>query len=374
VTSSGGGGLSSLALGLGAFPPANAPRGAARTAACFALLHPGKGAPTTTVLQFHPPGFEVEATPPALGERCGGFVARSVGEPPDGSGDGCELRCTPAGGLRATFTAGNVTVTFNASSLSPGPFFSSDGALARALRPLPLHWLIGSLAAQPVDFSVSGLSSRPGGGGGGGLGGGGGAVGSGRAHLEKNWGAAFPAWWVWAQAARGGGADGADGAAVAVAGGSPPPLPWAPAWVSEALPVAWLPRLRVFSLFLRISCGFSLSIDASNPALARVDAEPCGGALSLRLESWGHVVELRATAPPASFSPLTCPTSSGFRDASVESFAAALSVHVWEKRGWRLPFSGGGRRELVAREAFTGAALEFGGDARCGGGGVAAAA
>jgi hypothetical protein len=189
--------------------------------------------------------------------------------------------------------------------------------------------------------------------------------------LEKNWGAAFPPWWVWAQAARGG----ADGAAVAVAGGSPPPLPWAPAWLAGAPPLRWLPRLRVFSLFLRTAGGggFTLAIDASNPALARVDGEPCGGALSLRLESWSHIVQLTASAPPASFSPLTCPTHEGFTDASVESFAAALSVAVWEKRGWRLPGGGGRRLKLVAREAFAGAALEFGGDARCGGGGAAAA-
>jgi hypothetical protein len=110
-------------------------------------------------------------------------------------------------------------------------------------------------------------------------------------HAEKNWGAAFPPAYLWAQGLT------ADGkVSFALAGAPVPPL-----------------GAPLFALSLHAP-GLDASVDALSPGLPtllRPDA--CGGRLRLELRGVGRAVAVDVAAAPGSFGDIPCPQASGFR-------------------------------------------------------------
>lgn len=175
--------------------------------------------------------------------------------------------------------------------------------------------------------------------------------GTGRAHPEKNWGTAFPAGWVWAQAF---GAD-ADGArALCLAGGAA--LPGVPL---QAYLVGYRsPRCADWDF----RPPFALGLGWLSPFMrARHDSR--AGEVELDVASWTRRLRVRIAAPTESFVGVTAPLKDGHAlDYGYESFQATVRVEAWT-RAW--PWASW---ELV-EEAVLGqnadgvacGALEFGG-------------
>ena len=128
-------------------------------------------------------------------------------------------------------------------------------------------------------------------------------------HAEKNWGAAFPPAYVWAQGVA---ADGA--AAFALSAG---PLP-APLGVPVALLSVHLPGGRV------------VAFDAERPgAVARLEADGCRGALALAVAGLGAEVTVDILAARGSFAPVPCPTVGGFEVLEKQPLRAAQGRGAW---------------------------------------------
>ncbi|EFN53194.1 hypothetical protein CHLNCDRAFT_137022 [Chlorella variabilis] len=134
------------------------------------------------------------------------------------------------------------------------------------------------------------------------------------AHFEKNWGRSFPSAWIWAQG-----------------------LitlwdfhPWNSIFTAQSSPCP---------------SDTTLLLTASQPLTRR-----------------GVEVQIRARR--SSFAEVECPTREGFRPFSEESFTAAATVRLFE---YRIGGSerGGVQKQLLEAFEFEGAALEFGGAARC---------
>jgi hypothetical protein len=143
----------------------------------------------------------------------------------------------------------------------------------------------------------------------------------------------------------------ASGAAAtfALAGGQVP-IRFLPAYLS--------PQLFLFSYH---SPSLNISLDTWSPGLPTVvQQDGCAGSILLTLSAVAHIMDIRIQAEPGSFSPITCPTRQGFRDDSVESFAARAEVSVYA-RAWPL-----GRGKLVGHSVWDTAAVEFGGSFMCG--------
>ncbi|KAG2490890.1 hypothetical protein HYH03_010807 [Edaphochlamys debaryana] len=174
----------------------------------------------------------------------------------------------------------------------------------------------------------------------------------GEVHLEKNWGASFPDQWVWAQGHK---STTGRKASFVLAGGM--------------LPHVFQPLIPAIEMFV-----FSyhppppaepFTLDPWDPPLPGTSAltvRGCEGVLTLQLFSPLHIVEFVASAPPDSFTALPCPTESGFKNYSVESFSAAAQLRVLLRP---FPLAPRASARLLHEDAFEGAALEFGGAYVC---------
>ncbi|PNH08543.1 TATA-binding protein-associated factor [Tetrabaena socialis] len=106
-----------------------------------------------------------------------------------------------------------------------------------------------------------------------------------------------------------------------------------------------------------------LTIDPYDPPLfSSLAVRGCDGVLAVDLYTPMHVVRLVASADPQTFQALPCPTDSGFRNYSVESFSARVQLRVLRRP---FPFAPPASAVLVAEDDFSGAALEFGGAYVC---------
>ncbi|GFH31917.1 uncharacterized protein HaLaN_31047 [Haematococcus lacustris] len=105
--------------------------------------------------------------------------------------------------------------------------------------------------------------------------------------------------------------------------------------------------------------GVAVAVDPRDPAVpglgVREQMDACRGTLNLTLSTLWHVVQIEMAAPPGSFTPVACPTQHGFVTLSVESYAAAARVRIWQRT---LPAK-------IANMRMEGAALEYGGTYRC---------
>jgi hypothetical protein len=331
------------------------------SAACFLLLRPPPGAPAAAPLladTAYPEWFALNASGCARGAApC--FQARA--------GASCALFVRGAAAFELEGRlGGHAFRVASAPGAAPRPWAPGrdgpEGPAARLGQLLSLHWYVLS-TGTPVSYNITDLSSNAS------------LAGSGLAHMEKNWGAGFPGRWLWAQGQGGeeagkqggGGGAGAAAAAAAAAGGGggatfvlaggPVPLAF--------LPAALSPRLFQFTYQ---SPGFNLSLDPLYPALpTSLSADGCAGTIKLSLTALLHTVHIDIAAEPRSFAAVTCPTALGFREDSVESFAARVEVRVVRRPLLGLAPARWGR--VVAHSVWEGAAVEFGGAYRCCGGG-----
>ncbi len=195
--------------------------------------------------------------------------------------------------------------------------------------PLPLHWFVLSLSSSVASYTFANGERKISGFGG-------------RAHMEKNWGGAFPDKWLWAEAL------GSDCVAFAFSGGD------LELWGSAlSMNTSHLAGYR--NANKHISWNFSPVNSLMNFA---VDA--CSGDLSfnLRHKFLPRSIIVSASAPAASLR--TClwsPAPRGFVPMSTETFLATIDITLLSHRF--------GRKEVVDHVVMRNSALEFGGAYRC---------
>ncbi|KAK9806941.1 hypothetical protein WJX72_008185 [[Myrmecia] bisecta] len=227
-----------------------------------------------------------------------------------------------AAGYQISVEAAGPPVPWNPEGTGP------EGQLAR-ISFLPLHWFVHSLAT-PVQYSVAGPNGLL-------------SEGKGLAHMEKNWGSYFPDAWVWGQGA-------ASQVKLAFAGGV------IPLGTKLVKPSVWVVGLRTESL----SWDFSPLFPNTALFWPRIDA--CNGEFELEAVQLTHLVKIKVKADPNSFlKGLLCPTKTGFRNMSDETFTARVVVEAYERRLHKLEW----RPRLLERRVLNKFALEFGGDHRC---------
>ncbi|KAL6747716.1 hypothetical protein V8C86DRAFT_1275863 [Haematococcus lacustris] len=239
-----------------------------------------------------------------------------------------QLKASFPGSLTLTVTSQPgpaAALPWSPSSAAPESWVSGLGAL------VALHYATLSLATQ-VEWSLElpgpQPQPQPAAGGQGGppsrrL------QGQGVAHLEAQYGRGFPGRWLWAQGhllqpgSAGGGA--ALHAAWVLAGGDLPHVLSPP-----------LPPIHTFLFSYRDpGSGVAVAVDPRDPAVpglgVREQLDACRGTLNLTLSTLWHVVQIEMAAPPGSFTPVACPTQHGFVTLSVESYAAAARIRIWQR-------------------------------------------
>lgn len=158
--------------------------------------------------------------------------------------------------------------------------------------------------------------------------------GQGYAHQEKNWGDSFPDSWIWAQ----GISNDRSNSHFALAGG--------PTKVGPLTVTAYLVGYRSFSL--------NWSFHPQDPSLFTPTIRSCDGYFNLVAKDvTGKMLNITIQAEPKSFTKVGCPTRTGFRRFSDESFVSHVIVEAYQ-------FG-----QLVETTSFDGAGLEFGGDYMC---------
>lgn len=192
--------------------------------------------------------------------------------------------------------------------------------LAGQIPILPLQWFVVS-TKTPVSYKLTTPQGV--------------LEGTGYAHIEKNWGKAFPKAWMWLQGLSDDGEH-----QLAIAGG---PLKLGPATITAFLVGVRGPNVRV-----------DIQPSQGPQVKYKTWSEPCAGKFKLRAKNWRYKVEVTASAPIDSFVPLAIPTKNGYLpNLAQESFYSTINVKVWEF----------GR--LAYEHEFTSSALEFGADYIC---------
>lgn len=139
-------------------------------------------------------------------------------------------------------------------------------------------------------------------------------------HAEKNWGAAFPDAYVWAQGvsedgqARAGPRRRRAAAAAVAARARVEHAPRPPPQTSFALAGGPLPNVGAPVMMLSVHsprlAGGGATLDATHPGVPLALApDHCGGRLNARLQGLGLAFEVDVAAPPRAFARIPCPTA-----------------------------------------------------------------
>lgn len=140
----------------------------------------------------------------------------------------------------------------------------------------------------------------------------------------------------------------------ALAGG---PAPLSRPWLvraASALPMAWLVAYH--------SQNIKWNFRPYDPTVFRVHSDACHGLFQLNATRFLQSVVITIDADSDSFGDVACPTSSGFSNESMHSFAAEAHIQAYRYRLWPLRLLGW---ELVETQVIPNVALEFGGTFRC---------
>lgn len=196
---------------------------------------------------------------------------------------------------------------------------------------LPLHWFVESLASSSqyeITFVDEGGELKT-------------LSGKGHAHIEKNWGKAFPQAWIWIQAH-----DEGRKSSVAMAGG-----------ILSLGPVALKTYLAGFKS-PKVSAEFQMGQMFDMTYTDSFDA--CRGEYKITMQNGAHIMKLKAKADPASFASVSIPTPEGYLPkGGIESFSAEVEVEI-HNNNWVRDFLL--KDSLIDKIKFKKAALEFGAD------------
>lgn len=191
---------------------------------------------------------------------------------------------------------------------------------------LPLHWYVHTRATL-TDYTLTRLD------------GGEPRIVEGRAwaHVEKNFGQAFPSVWMWMQATS------PDGQAhVALAGGR---LEMGLAQMTTYMIGYKSPRVEASFRPSEIETNFYQYID------------PCSGRFTMRALNLEHELLIEAVADPQSFGSISIPTREGYvKNGGRESFSSRVTVEVL-RNDWAGQLLA---NRLIERRVFENGALEFG--------------
>jgi hypothetical protein len=333
--------------------------GSSSFAILFGLTHPGTG--TSTGASDSPPSAIITiayhdnvspassmqaftALPPAAAvtvTRHGLPVASNPDfkTPPDFRWDAGEFGYQETRGNVTTMNFTVVDASFYAELTSVTPWTSDSSGFgpssALDALPIPLHWFVFSLSSTVSTFSFTSSQRTL-------------SAASGRAHMEKNWGQAFPAKWIWAQALDGSDGNATGRAAFAFSGGDLEM--WGDALTINTSHFAGYRDAsnRIAWNFTPFNSRMTFSLDA------------CNGSFSFELSHnlLPHHLVVTMTAPASSLRTcLLCPAPGGFLPMSTETFSATIEITLLTRRF--------GRLNIVEHVIMQNAALEFGGLYRC---------
>ena len=237
------------------------------------------------------------------------------------------------------FSVGGASFLAYTSSITP---WASDGSGCGPAGfldslPIPLHWFVYSLSSSVVSYAfVNGRSEVSGFGG--------------SAHMEKNWGDAFPGKWIWAEAqdSRDSAAE-ASGVAFAFSGGDLPLK-----WSTLPIDVAHLAGYRNPSK--QLEWNFTPAESRLNMTL-----DACNGSFSFDLHHTTLPRRLSVTMTAPTSSLRTClwgPAANHFAPMCTESFLTTIEITAYKR-------SHVAHDEILDHVVLNNAALEFGGDFRC---------
>jgi hypothetical protein len=191
---------------------------------------------------------------------------------------------------------------------------------------LPLHWYVHTRATL-ADYTLTlldGAAPR---------------VTRGRAwaHVEKNFGQAFPSAWMWMQATS------TDGQAhVALAGGR---IEMGPLQMTTYMIGYKSPAVEASFRPSEIETNFYPYVD------------PCAGRFTMRALNLEHELLIEAVADPQSFGSISIPTRQGYvKNGGRESFSSRVTVEVL-RNDWAGQLL---VNRLIERRVFENGALEFG--------------
>jgi hypothetical protein len=220
-----------------------------------------------------------------------------------------------------------VKAKFDHQERKPWSYLLSDwgpGGITTYLTAVPLKWYVYTMGS-PAEYSVISQSN--------GLA----LSGNGYAHQEKNWGALFPEKWIWLQGIAAG-----NKARLAMAGGT---VPFGPTTIDK-----WVLTYQSNSTKLEF-----YSDQLGTEMLKKIDPE--NGFFEVQAVSYTHTLILKAKSPLSQFSLVSIPTAKGYlRGGAKESFSTEVVVEVYRNS---FPFTVRSRN-LIERQVFENAALEFG--------------
>ena len=203
------------------------------------------------------------------------------------------------------------------------PWVGPEGAAAN----LPFiwsHWFVYSTGSN-TDYQLTTEGSS--------------LSGSGVSHMEKNYGSAFPASWVWLHAMTEGGAN-----RLSVAGG--------PAPVPVIQPEVWSVSLKTKSLDWVFLPGIK-------DITVKRESDPCQGKFNFTINNPGRRLTVSAKAKPEGFVGIATASSNGWVKAFAhENYQAEIDIDAFETN-----LLGG--QKLVQHIRDERGVLEFGGDHRC---------
>jgi len=225
------------------------------------------------------------------------------------------------------FTIGDVSLT---ATIGPKHDWMYNGDFGPegwvTFLPLPLAWFVYSTASEASYHFVdrkNGIDIR----------------GKATAHMEKNWGRAFPQSWFWTEGHR------TDGVTFAMSGGPLELTEYAPAIMGHL--IGYENKDKDIALNFR-----------PDNSMMTMDMNECNGAMSLTVTSPFYKLMFSISAPDKTFSPLLYgPSVKGFRMMCEESFQATASIRVY-----KLTLKG---YHLIDEQMLEHCALEFGGQYMC---------
>ncbi len=201
---------------------------------------------------------------------------------------------------------------FNVFTPETGPYGTID------LLPLPLRWWIQSLGSDAqYEYTIhDGGTFET-------------VNGVGYAHLEKNWGTAFPIGWIWAQG---------------IAEDNQAQFVMSTAEVDFGFFSinSWIAAFR--SPILQWDFMFNMP-----EVQVYMEQDACEGYFLFEITDPTRQLIIDASAPPNTFGAVSIPSPEGFTpDSGLESFSATVHVHAYENG------------LLLEHQIFSNAALEFG--------------